>query len=243
MRARRRGAWSTIVCLVLVVLGAGTPLDDTVHDLTFRHLVSHEARLTANGFTLLGTTEAGAGLLAALTVASYRTADAALWRASVGGLAGLVLGGLASQLVKHAACRARPRLVEGWGVGAPGSPSDPDRVGFFHWPCFARWRYPSFPSGHATTAVTVAAALVAVAPERRALWLAIAAGVAASRVILNAHFLSDALAGGLLGWWAGQAGLWLVDRYRPRLGRVVPPPRPLAAGAAVPGGEARTPVP
>jgi membrane-associated phospholipid phosphatase len=34
-------------------------------------------------------------------------------------------------------------------------------------------------------------------------------------VLLNAHFLSDVLGGGLLGWWAGQLGLWLAERFAP----------------------------
>ena len=34
-----------------------TPADELLHDFMFRHVVSHEARLLANGFTLLGTTE------------------------------------------------------------------------------------------------------------------------------------------------------------------------------------------
>jgi membrane-associated phospholipid phosphatase len=41
----------------------------------------------------------------------------------------------------------------------------------------------------------------------------VAAGIAASRIVLNAHFLSDVLAGGLFGWWAGEAGLVIVSRY------------------------------
>lgn len=222
-----------VVAGLLVVLAAVSPLDTLVHDLTFRHVVSHELRLLANGVTLLGTTWAGVGLLGTLAAVGYRTADGALWRASLGGVAGVALGGLATQVVKHAACRARPRLVDGWGVGAAGPPPVGDTYGFFHWPCVSRWRYHSFPSGHATTAFATAAALVAIAPGRRRAWLAVAAGVGASRVLLNAHFVSDVAGGALIGWWAGGAGLALAARVRGWLTPVVAAGEPPVAGRPV----------
>ena len=136
------------------------------------------------------------------------------WQAAVGGVAGVLLAGLSTQVVKHVACRARPRLVDGWGVGPPMPPAAPTRLGFFHWPCFGERGYHGFPSGHAATAFAVAAALVGWAPARRRWWiLASASGVGASRIVLNAHFLSDVLGGALFGWWAGELGVHLVTRY------------------------------
>jgi undecaprenyl-diphosphatase len=175
--------------LALAVLSAASPVDETVHDFVFRHVVSHEARMLANGFTLLGAAEvATVGLLG--------------------------LAGLTTQAAKHVACRARPRLVDGWGVGVAAPPESPARRGFFHWPCFGESGYHGFPSGHAATAFAAASALTAwVLPGRRSWLLAVAAGIAASRIVLNAHFLSDVLAGGLFGWWAGEAGLVIVSRY------------------------------
>ena len=200
--------------LALTVLVAATPADERLHDFVFRHVVSHEARLLANGFTLLGTTEVATVGLLGLGGLAYRGADAAMWRAAIGGVTGVVLAGLATQAVKHVACRARPRLVEGWGVGTAPIPDAPARRGFFHWPCWATPNYQSFPSGHAATAFAAAAALVGWAPARGRAWvLVVASGVGASRIVLNAHFLSDVLGGGLVGWWAGEAGVRLVARY------------------------------
>jgi undecaprenyl-diphosphatase len=165
----------------------------------------------------------GAGLLGALGLVARRSADAALSRAAVGGLGAVALGGLGTQIVKHVACRARPGLTEGWGVG----PTRPDPAasgihGFFHWPCLAQSRYHGFPSGHATTAFAVAASLLPVAGLRaRRAWLGAAAGVGASRVVLNAHFLSDVVGGAVLGWWAADAGRWLAGWYAAR--RRLPP--------------------
>jgi undecaprenyl-diphosphatase len=215
--------------LLLVVV---VPLDAIVHDLVFRHVVSHEVRLTANGATQLGTVWAAAGLLGALAVVGHRVGDAGLWRASVGGLAGVVIASAASQVVKQMVCRGRPKLVEGWGVDRPdpAASSSWERMGaaaqsFFHWPCFVSSRYQSFPSGHATTAFAVAAALTRAAPARRPLWLAVAAVVGAARVLLNAHFLSDVVGGALLGWWGGWLGIHAFER-RTRAPRVKAEPWP-----------------
>ncbi len=201
--------------LAVALLAALTPIDDAVQDLVFRHVVSHEVRLLANGFTWLGTVEvAGAGL-GALAIVAARTADAAAWQGALGGLAGIALGGLATQGVKLVGCRARPRLVEGWGVGPPGPPPPPEQRGFLHWPCFRRAAYQGFPSGHATTAFAAAAALAGWARGRRRALIAAAASVGASRVLLNAHFLSDVVAGALIGWAAGAAGATLAARHVP----------------------------
>jgi membrane-associated phospholipid phosphatase len=202
------------VVLAAAVLAAATPADEMLHDLVFRHVVSHEVRLLANGFTLLGATEVATVGLLGLAVVAHRAADAQMWQAAVGGIAGVWLAGISTQVVKHVACRARPRLVDGWGVGRALPPEAPTRRGFFHWPCFGERQYHGFPSGHAATAFAVAVALAGWAPAGRRGWiLAAASGVGASRIVLNAHFLSDVLGGALFGWWAGEAGVRLVARY------------------------------
>ena len=77
----------------------------------------------------------------------------------------------------------------------------------------------SFPSGHAiATSVTVFAALIALVPagRRRAAWGLAAAGfallMAASRAYLAAHWLSDAVAGLLLGTSCALLTAVLADR-------------------------------
>lgn len=210
---RARAAVAVAVALVLSVL-----LDGPVHELAWRHLDSHEFRLVANGFTALGTFWAGGGMLTALAVLGRRSGDAALVRASLGGLVGIAAGGVAGYVVKQLTCRARPRVMRGREMAALAI--GPESF-FSRWPCLTESRYQSFPSGHANTAFALASALIAAAPGRRRLWLGVAAGVAASRLLVNAHFLSDVLAGGLLGWAAGQAGQRLA-------GRVSPDPRPVA---------------
>lgn len=57
----------------------------------------------------------------------------------------------------------------------------------------------SFPSGHTMTAFAAAASIAHFYPEAApALWLC-AASVAVSRVVLGMHFVSDVLAGAVLG--------------------------------------------
>jgi undecaprenyl-diphosphatase len=61
----------------------------------------------------------------------------------------------------------------------------------------------SFPSGHTMTAFAVTAPVAAHFPAAGPVLYACAASIAASRVALGMHFLSDVLAGGILGWLLG----------------------------------------
>jgi undecaprenyl-diphosphatase len=62
----------------------------------------------------------------------------------------------------------------------------------------AAWN--SLPSGHATTAFALAFALIVFFPRWRMILIALAVILAVSRTMVNAHFLSDVLAGGIVGW-------------------------------------------
>jgi membrane-associated phospholipid phosphatase len=62
----------------------------------------------------------------------------------------------------------------------------------------------SFPSGHATLAFATAAALAIFLPRWRAGFYIVAAMVAAERVLENAHYVSDVVAGALVGWICAQ---------------------------------------
>jgi len=76
----------------------------------------------------------------------------------------------------------------------------PSALGPFAFEPFA-WRpeYASFPSGHATNVFATLAAVGLVFPRARpALWI-YALGIAASRVIISAHYTSDVLAGAAFG--------------------------------------------
>jgi membrane-associated phospholipid phosphatase len=94
--------------------------------------------------------------------------------------------GLADDALKVVFGRARPYL---WLAG------DESGFGFFRYGA----KFASFPSGHTTTSFAAALALGAVFPRGRPVFLGVALLIALSRIVLNVHYLSDVIAGALLG--------------------------------------------
>jgi lipid A 4'-phosphatase len=124
--------------------------------------------------------------------------------------------GIAADLVKLIFGRARPKLLFADGVYG------------FTWGA-AQADYWSFPSGHATTVAALAMGLYLLWPRGLALYLVVALLVAASRIIITAHYVSDVLMGAVVG--GGVA--WAVWRGFARAGMG------LCAPAAQPLSEAR----
>ena len=95
--------------------------------------------------------------------------------------------GLTTGLLKALIGRARPVQLQDFGI-----------YGFHPWSWFApRWQ--SFPSGEATTVFAVAVALVLLRPRWRYALGVFAVVMAISRVMVNAHYLSDIVAGAFVG--------------------------------------------
>jgi membrane-associated phospholipid phosphatase len=97
-------------------------------------------------------------------------------------------------------------------------PSDLGPFAYVPW----SWRpdYAGLPSGHATTAFAAAVAIGAVWPRARlAMWI-YAGGIALSRVIVEAHYPSDVLAGAVAGvFGAVLVRNWFAARRRGFLAR------------------------
>ncbi len=96
--------------------------------------------------------------------------------------------GILANLIKVVACRPRPPLFILQGIT--------------HWNVFGfqiEYIWNSFPSGHATTGLAIAISGAAIYPRLRWLFWSLGIAIALGRLAINAHFLSDVIAGGLLG--------------------------------------------
>ena len=98
------------------------------------------------------------------------------------------------ELIKALTGRPRPIVTEEDGI-TPG----------FYGPGFDG---NAFPSGHATFAFTLATVAAAFFPRARKPIYALAAFIAISRVMLDKHYLSDVVAGAVLGYAIGMFFLW-----------------------------------
>jgi membrane-associated phospholipid phosphatase len=118
-----------------------------------------------------------------------------------------IAAGVVANLAKLLVARVRPRELD-W--------NSPDLHTWMSWlplwhpqrlgrPLSSGWM--SFPSGHAATAAGLAIGLACLYPRGR--WwfacLAVLAGI--QRMVAEAHYLSDVLAGAALGCWAAAACL------------------------------------
>jgi undecaprenyl-diphosphatase len=100
--------------------------------------------------------------------------------------AAIAIPGLLASIIKRVIARGRPYV---------GGEGDPFLYNFLVW----RSDYASLFSGHATTAFAAAVAFGTLWPRLRPLMWSFAIVIAASRVVSNAHFVSDVIAGAAFG--------------------------------------------
>lgn len=136
----------------------------------------------------------------AVALIGHRLGRRKLLRAGLVAVPALIASGLLARVVKILVSRPRPGVVD----------QDPA-----HWGPSLAAAYNSFPSGHATAAFTLAAVLAAASPSWRPALYGLAALIALSRVVVDAHFVSDVVAGGLLGWAVGRLASRMAARRRP----------------------------
>jgi membrane-associated phospholipid phosphatase len=121
--------------------------------------------------------------------------------------AAIAVPSLFATIIKRVIGRARPFV---------GGQADPFLYGRWVW----RPEYASMPSGHATTAFAAAIAVGLLWPRLRPVMLIYALIIAVSRVVLDAHYLSDVIAGAFVGsvgalivrdWFARRHLAFVVD--------------------------------
>jgi len=100
----------------------------------------------------------------------------------------VAFSGILTNIIKLSLGRARPGLWLTQGIFG----FDPLTISGYMWR--------SMPSGHTTTVFTLAFALTVLYPRLRALWFLAAAFLAASRIVIDMHYLSDVFAGVAVAW-------------------------------------------
>jgi len=155
-------------------------------------------------------------LAAILLVAGLLTRRARLAGGAVVLAASVALAGILANLAKFLIGRSRPKMLRESGI------FDLD-------PLSATYDWNSFPSGHASTGGAIAGVLWILLPRFRPLWALVGVAIPLSRVVVGAHYLGDALVGGVLGAVAGVVLAETAPRWLPRnwRGRCTsgPPPR------------------
>lgn len=146
-------------------------------------------RLTLQAASRLGDGIAWYALIIALPILYGRPAVRPAIVMALTGIAGLLI----YAWLKRTCVRERPLVTHRASILFPGSPLD---------------RY-SFPSGHTLHAISFTWQAVAHYTGLGWVLIPFACLVAASRVILGLHYLSDVLAGALLGAMLAAAGLAL----------------------------------
>lgn len=117
----------------------------------------------------------------------FRARQAFRWTSVVSGFVFIAVAttGLATVALKYLIGRARPKLIADHGV-------------FSFQPFGLDADFAGFPSGHANTAVALAICLIFLWPRFWPWFVALAAVIASSRIIVGAHYPSDVVAGACL---------------------------------------------
>ena len=137
-------------------------------------------------------------------------------RRSAGRIANLVLPSLVVRLHYLFLAIAVPGLAVTVVKGLIGRVRPSELGPFAYFPWSWQHEYASLPSGHSTTAFAAAVAIAALWPRTRIPMLIFAVVIAASRVVITAHFVSDVVAAAFVGALRRDPGAQLVRGARAR---------------------------
>ncbi len=152
------------------------------------------------GLTAAKFLASGLGTLLVGLVVAYL--DPRRWRRAGAFFLAVVLSATAGSVLKVSFGRERPSR-EGQVPGRERTVFHGPSLGLRHASC------QSFPSGHTLSAFASATALAAFYPPAAPVFYGVATATAVNRVVKHQHFLSDVVAGGLLGHLLA---LWILWR-------------------------------
>lgn len=124
----------------------------------------------------------------------------AKWRAWYLALAPAAAG-ITAEILKLLLRRERPEANGGWYGFRQWSDQPFSTAGL------------AFPSSHTMVAFGAALALGRLFPRTKWVWVWLAVGCGATRILAHAHFLSDVTLGALMGWSVGW-GVWFAMGHR-----------------------------
>jgi membrane-associated phospholipid phosphatase len=189
------GSWWRRLALGVVLVAASFALDPWAwwilrNGTAYDHWAEMRELLAAAKFL-------GSGLGTALIAMAIGSLDA--WRRAGVLAVAVVAASAAAGVVKVATGRERPSRLD----QLPGQ----ERRWSFHGPVegLTHSTFQSFPSGHTAGAFASATALSALYPPVRPVFWTVAVACGVNRVVKHQHFLSDVVAGAVVGhlvaWW------------------------------------------
>ena len=208
---RRETCLKALFAVLAVALLLDTPIAAAMRHVSLA-IVNFFSDVTILGeglLTILPTLLVALWLARASLKAALRRERARLVRASERALfaaTAFALPSLLTTVLKHVVGRTRPRYFETLGA-------------FDFEPFSLAASKASFPSGHATTMAALIIVVGAVGPRWRRPALVLAGTIFLSRIVVEAHFVSDVLAGALIGFSGAAAVLALFAQARIGFGR------------------------
>jgi undecaprenyl-diphosphatase len=191
--ASRSTIWLAAAALFLAVEAVLIVFVDKPLSLWLRDLDAHDRAIidVFRGYTNYAKADwylwpSGIAGLACVALRRRKGFDAA-WRKLAFFFTAVAGAGLLTALLKCLIGRARPVQLQEFGI-----------YGFAPWN-WVESRWHSLPSGEATTSFAVAVALIVLFPRWRIAFYLFALAMAGSRVMVNAHYLSDIVAGAVVG--------------------------------------------
>ena len=183
MSARRDWRWWWIALFLgLLSIAASFFLDASVHDWVAEHQ-TRGLRKFMQTVSFWGDWFSHAVVGIAGAAVAYALGRRDWLRIFLAMILACALAGAATRVIKIAAGRSRPSVTTNVGWKGPSLSS----------------KYHAFPSGHTTSSVAFFAVPYFARRRMALLLLPIPALIGASRILVNAHHLSDVVAGAILG--------------------------------------------